>query len=433
MMLPNILARRTRHISWAPGGWLVSGSTTGIDTDILTLTCPDDFVAIRVGFTNINPAPYLITKVIAAVTPALGDFVNPPGDAAWTTLTFAHGGFAANAVVRVSDAPTVITVRGNDRDLASGRNDLPCWTWTDWTPLSSVRRSDVADAPRAVMLRVLLPAGCVHTRPNGGLLEYHSRPDMNRGFQYVGGHVPGDFVSSPRPMAATASLLGRSNPPISCVQFLTTHDGIVGMTTGDSHHQGTSTTTQFWNYLLRATVEIGRRHVGRVPFGYWSTARGGADSGWFFASLTQVLPVAKPSFVVLPGWSFNEVNGTVHADQSATGLFFARLLMAAEECLTAGAIPVFLTGFPRDPGGMTAVQVGPWRAVRESVLALRETGALVVDSATLFGNRSAGVLDGTYLPDLSNDRAHPNDAGHAALAQALIPIIEKFSGVAADS
>ena len=252
---------------------------------------------------------------------------------------------------------------------------------------------------------------------------------MNRGFDYVVGHVPADVVTVPQPIFAPAACLGRSNPPISCVQFLTVNEGIVGMTTGDSHHQGTGTTSQFYNYLLQATVQLGARHVGRIPFGYWSTARGGANSGQFFPSLAQVLPIAMPSFVVLPGWTYNEMNGNTHADQAATDLFFSRLMMAAEACSRIGAIPIFLTPFPRDAGGMTSVQVGPWRKLYQLIMGLRETGALVVDATTLFGNRADGQLDGTYLPDCTYDNAHPNDDAHAKLAKAMIQMIEDLFGL----
>jgi hypothetical protein len=231
-----------------------------------------------------------------------------------------------------------------------------------------------------------------------------------------------------RPSSRRRPVWDSSTPPASCVQFLTVNEGVVGMTTGDSHHQGTNTTTQFWNYLLQATVELGARHVGRMPFGYWSTARGGADSGLFFPSLVQVLPVARPSFVVLPGWTYNEMNRAVHADQTAIDRFFARLIMTAESCIDEGAIPIFLTPFPRDPGGMTPVQLGPWRGLRASILALGEAGAVVLDAATMFGRRSDGHLDGTYLPQYSDDHMHPNNAAHAALARDLVAIIEGLCG-----
>ena len=148
-----------------------------------------------------------------------------------------------------------------------------------------------------------------------------------------------------------------------------------------------------------------------------------------FPSLTNLLPVAEPSFVMLPGWTYNEMSGGVHADQAATDVFFARLIMAAETCIKHGATPIILTPFPRDPGGMTPIQVGPWRNLRSSILALREGGAVVLDATPLLGQKSGGQLDGTYLPEYSDDHAHPNDAGHAALATVLVPMIERLCGL----
>ena len=120
MLVSSRPVSRTGHISWAPSGWLVSGTTAGVDTDFLTLTCPDDFVAIRVGFTNINSEPCQVTKVIAAASRTLGDFANPVGDATWTALTFANRGASLNNIINCGDAPTTITVAGNDDQRATG-------------------------------------------------------------------------------------------------------------------------------------------------------------------------------------------------------------------------------------------------------------------------------------------------------------------------
>ena len=356
----------------------------------------------------------------------MGDCANPTGLSAWTPLTFANRGLPTEAIVTGNDAPTAFEVHGNVTDAATGLTGIPSWTWTDWTPLSSVDRVDHHGAPRVIMIRVLLPKGSTHTRPNGGFLEYHLHPEMNQGFDYVAGHVPADVVTFPQPIQAEAACLGRTNSPVSCVQFLTRKQGIVGMAVGDSHHQGTSTTTQFWNYLFRATIAMAAGHLGHVPFGYWSVAQGGADSRWFFPSLANLLPVAKPSFVVLPGWTYNEMSGNLHADRGANEAFFARLMMAAENCSEHGATPIFLTPFPRDRGGMTSLQVEPWLNLRNNILALREAGAIVVDATPMLGHTSGGQLDGTYLPEFSDDHAHPNDAGHAVIATKLIPVIERL-------
>jgi hypothetical protein len=198
---------------------------------------------------------------------------------------------------------------------------------------------------------------------------------------------------------------------------------------GDSHHQGTSTTTQFWNYLLRSTVALNARYKGQVPFGYWTTAQGAADSELIFGRLNGILEVARPSFVVLPGWTYNEKTLTVHADHIANMNFFSRLLMASEACVRAGAVPIFLTPFPRDARSMTPVQLRAWRALHTAIASLRDSGAMVLDAASILTHRTNGALDGTYRSEYSDDEAHPNDAGHAAVSAALTPMIERVCGL----
>jgi len=74
-------------------------------------------------------------------------------------------------------------------------------------------------------------------------------------------------------------------------------------------------------------------------------------------------------------------------------------------------------------------QIIPWRRLRASIMALRETGAIVLDATSLLGQSSCGEFDGTYLPKYSDDQIHPNDHGHAALAIELTRIIEKLCGL----
>jgi|HubBroStandDraft_1064217.scaffolds.fasta_scaffold06645_5 hypothetical protein len=427
-MPPGHTARRTRHISWAPSGWLVDHTTAHRSTDFVTLTCPDDFLAIRLGFTNINLEPYVITKAIAIASTTPHDHVNPTGVSFWRPLTFANNGRAVDEIVVAADAPTTITVWGR-RDQPSHAPGAAHWTWTDWAPLSSVRRTDSADAPRVVMIRLLLPEGCHRTTPNGGLMEFHRDPAMNLGSCYVGGQIPLDLVTVPETVSVRDANIGIAFPAVSCVQFLTRNEGFLGMAAGDSHHQGTSTTTQYWNYLMRSTLELNARHAGRIPFGYWSTAQGGADSDYFFSRLTNVLDVARPSFVVLPGWSYNDTNLTVHADHMANLTFLSRLLMTAEACARSGAVPVFLTPFPRDAASMTPVQVAAWRSLRDTICSLRESGAVVLDATPILARQANGLMDGTYQPEYTDDTVHPNDAGHAALAAALTPVIERVCGL----
>ena len=40
-----------------------------------------------------------------------------------------------------------------------------------------------------------------------------------------------------------------------------------------------------------------------------------------------------------------------------------------------------------------------------------------------------GQFDGTYLPQYTDDQVHPNDAGHAAVAELLTPLISAICGL----
>ena len=206
-------AQLTKIVSWAPSGWLVRGVTTTIDTDFITLCCPDDFVAIRAGFTNISSSPYAIDKVIAAASTTLGDAANPTGNVTWTPLTFLNGGVDADSIVAQAGAPTQIMVQGCRPGAASENAAIPSWTWSDWVPLPSVARTDSPGAPRVLMLRVLLPAGCNHTRPNGGFLEYHASPDMNSRLRLRRRTRPGGSRHSAWDHLRTGLLPGRNQSP----------------------------------------------------------------------------------------------------------------------------------------------------------------------------------------------------------------------------
>ena len=132
----------------------------------------------------------------------------------------------------------------------------------------------------------------------------------------------------------------------------------------------------------------------------------------------------RPGFVILPGWTYNDTVDGVAADDAACRLFFARLVMAADAVSAAGAIPIFLTPFPRDRESMTASVLGPWRRLRNDILAMRLSGATVIDTTSILGATPDGVFDGTYLPEFSDDQVHPNDAGHAAIAERLRPVLQ---------
>ena len=212
-------------------------------------------------------------------------------------FTFANSGANVNSLITDPDAPTQIVVAPAAFALCHERNIVPSWTWTDWTPIASRLRTDDAGSPRLLMVRVLLPGNDTVTQPNGNFSGYFAKMAVNHGFEYGAGWIPADLVTGPNLVVDSVGAVnfGMARATVGCIQFLTQNRGIVGMSAGDSHHQGTSTTTQFLNYLLRATVLLASGWVGKVPFGYVSTAVGGATSEQFFSMLLSLLPAVRPS------------------------------------------------------------------------------------------------------------------------------------------
>jgi hypothetical protein len=447
--------RRSGCYSWMFSGWmhaaeLVQGRR---GTEFVTIGVPDDFYAVRVGLANLSRSSWTASKIIACASGCWNDYINPLDAAgvlrpssAWSPVTFGNGGADRSSLVTAADAPDEIVVAAKSHDSRAdsppaGDAPNPAWTFTDWVPCASAA-ADPVTGMRVLMLRALVPDRQVITYTNGAMDGFAGRPELHAGYDYfLGGMCHGqDRVTDPAYTAAERlqpAILTRNriaNGPVMClIQVMTRHAGIVGLVTGDSHHAGTATTSQTNNFLLRCLLPLGRETRGTLPIGLVNTASGGLTSGQFFPRMTALLPAVRPAFVVLPGWSYNETNEGIHANQTAQNRLFARLLLAAEVVRQAGAVPVFVTPFPRDPTSMTKEVRSVWLACRDTLLTLRCSGELVLDATPLLGATTNGEFTGTYLDGLSLDQMHPNDAGHAAVARALTPIVRQFAGLGAQT
>ena len=424
-------APRRHRLTWAPSAIidmfeLPPGNPY---TQCLAVGCPDDFYAVRVGLPNVADAPYHISRLAACPSDSWNDYVNPTGAAAWTALTFVHQGNDSAAIVSLDNDTFGIDVAPRDPDLSAGETYIPRWTWSDWRPVRSLARADEPGGVRVLMLRMALPNGQTITYASSGFLGYTGRLEIHHGFDYATAKWHADCATTPEAIDPAHAAVGQGVNSMACIQFLTRNPGVTGIVTGDSHHAGTSATAQLLNFALQATVSAGARSVGGIPLGYVTCATGGARSGNFFPRLQTLLPAVRPGFVILPGWTYNDTVDGVAADDAACGIFFARLLMAADEIAAGGAIPIFLTPFPRDRDSMTASVLGPWRRLRNDILAMRLSGATVIDTTSILGATRDGVFDGTYLARFSDDQIHPNDAGHAAIAERLQPVLQAICGI----
>ena len=423
--------RRTRRYSWMVSGWFEPEALAadGGGTACMTVGCADDFVAVRLGFPNVSREPWRITRAIGRPSNGFNDYATPTGDSPWTTFTTRNGGLESDDIVAGDDLPVEIDVRAVD-DTPLVRAAGVRWTWTDWTPMRSLP-PDPATGMRVLMLRALVPSSQTVTFANGQLRGFTGNRTANRGHDVmIGGlkfNIDAVTHTDRDPSVSTQTWIDNQLGPgtlFPMVQFLTHRPGLSGIVAGDSHAQGTSTTEQFSSFLHAATTTLGLEYLNNIPFSMTNCAVGGLGSESFFARWEALLNAVRPSYALLPGWTFNDETGDVKADQTAMDLFFARLLNAAEICEARGILPIILTPFPRDAGSMTPVQQGPWRWLRDTLLALRGSGAVVIDTSAILGNQQNGVFDCTYRASMSSDQMHPNDDGHAAIARAIMQTIK---------
>jgi hypothetical protein len=413
-------------------------------TQSLAISVPDDFYAVRVGFLcHYGSEAFEVPLIKACASTGFNDGMNPIGGGAWVRLTAAMAGADVDRVVLAPDAPAALPMPAIVRDPATGRSDIPQLVWSDWTALPSAPPD--AEGWRWCFIRQVIPAGYGFSYVMGnfdGLLDgsagnrgngYCLRPANCALADYVtDAHTTADQPPMNPELASIYHWWAGS--PIAIVQFMTVHDGITIMNVGDSHHSGLATTGDANTAVFQAASSLGRTLVGTLPVGIVNAAWPGANAQMFFGSATRLLPAVRPSIVVLPGWTFNEPDASgLLATPAANGAFSAQLLQFADLCLQHGAVPIYTTPYPRDPECMSdATRLAAWRALRQTILGMRESGSIVVDTTpVLSAADDDGSLLGTYKPGLSDDSVHPNDAGQAVVAGVLRPALEQAMLLAA--
>ena len=406
--------KKTRRTSYMVSGWIESLrlDKEGGGTACLTVGCPDDFYAVRLGFPNISPDAWRLTKIIGRASEAFNNFVTPTGPAPWVT-------FMSSDERPVEEICVLGKPPSDRRDIA--------WTWTDWAPIASVAPAQ-PNGLRALFLRALVPSEQTVSYAVGQLRTLLGNRALNHGFDNFLGGIKFNFdrVSNPDSEETTGTWIDNqlaAGSLFPLVQFMTKNPGLTGLVVGDSHQQGTSTTEQFTNFVFRAVTKIMPDHIGSVPLGFVNTAVGGLTSAQAFRRMMELIDEVRPSYAILPGWTYNDQTGDVRADRRAVETFFARLLMAIEQCEARGVLPVLMTPLPRDAESMGPAQLEPWHWLRAEILEMGRRGAVVLDATALLGRTSFDKLDGTYRPEFTSDNMHPNDDGHAAAAGLLVPLL----------
>ena len=365
--------RRTNRISWMVSGRIIPAALgpNGGGTTCLTIGCPDDFHAVRLGFVNTNAQPWTVSKVIGCASSGFGDYVIPAGGAGWVPFTFAAGGQDRDELVTAPDAPTEIIVAGSRTNSDSDEARPLAWTWTDWAPIQSIE-PDPRTNMRVLMLRALVPSDQTICFASGQLRALTGNTELNRGFDCFVGGIKFNFdrVSDPTSNAGDTTDIWRDNQLaggslIPMVQFLTKNAGIVGIDAIGSDQPAPFGAEDTATCLYRTTTELGRRLIGTIPFGMVNGGVGDSALPSFLPGLETLLHAVRPSFVVLP------CSDTGSDDSETTG----RLVKAVELCRADGALAFVLPATSGQSGQATET---------DALLQLKTAGAVVLASSPAF-------------------------------------------------
>lgn len=424
--------KKSRKISYMLSGW-IEPKTLGIEeggTACLTIGCSSEFHAVRIGFANKLKNPWTLNKVMGIASSGYNDFVNPIGNSSWVNFSSSTNSNHLNNVIECNNKSEKIIVKENPEIYSIHNDGNVFWTWTNWASISSLD-PDPVTGMYVLMLRALVPSNQEICYAVGQMRSLINNIDINGGFEYFVGGLKFDIdrVNTQETKESTASWLDNQlavGSIFPIVQFLTKDPGITGMVVGDSHQQGTSTTEQLTNFLYRTMTKY-NKNKERLPFGIVNSAQGGLTSQIFFERMHHLLDSISPSFVVLPGWTYNDVHNGIHADEITVQAFFAQLLLAAEECNIRQILPIFTTPFPRNSTSMGEIQMKPWLWLHNQILSLQESGEIVIDSTEIFGKKDGNLFDGTYKIEFSTDLSHPNDSGHEEISKKLFSIINTLT------
>ncbi len=282
--------------------------------------------------------------------------------------------------------------------------------WSDYVPFRIVPRVDGGVQPLiavAVTVRGGFSFACQGHRSFNGNAA-HNRNRRHYGFWAVRSGT--DWTDN------LAGANGWQYPgptywtPLFAVQYLTTSPGIQVVSSGDSlaaSPQSDGFSTAGW----RACADLS---TPAMPYAYASLAWGGVGYGVYEPHLMMNAPAIEPSILLKQVISRNGVAGAKDMEM----LLGLALSDADQLARSYGTRTIFWT-----PGGEPSWDGNPdyidgFVCMRDRLAALAKTGtAPLVDGPSALAPPSAPW---NYLPGMSDDDTHPNDAA----SEAVVPLVK---------
>lgn len=354
------------------------------------------FDAIQIGIANDRTTGTITCGPVKVSTPAVyGDGNNSAGT--WANVTF-------------SGSPTVVLP--NATDAAD-----PTVTFSDWIPISSVARTDIAGGFPLLFVRSLMPASTT-TFPVAFTGVTSTAWATKSDGRIWGSHRQiGDQVSTPSGFNVVTET---SAHIVYAVRFRSRGKVVTVAGFGDSNMAGSNAggaTLYGDGFLTRAGAALSSatRPVSIGNFGW-----GGQTSAQFIKRAERLIPLIQPDIAVYTGFTPND--GTPSA--ASNNLARQNVARFIAVCQANNVVPVLVNGLPSSGSGYTSPQ-DAFRKTYNAELAAYP-GTLVVDVSTAVGD---GAAPENFRAGLSSDQVHGNDSANTLASVPLATAVASVFGV----
>lgn len=387
------------------------------ETYALTLALEAPFTHVRAILGNASTsAAWTLDRCCAAPSAKINDGFTPV-DASGNAVSFTN--FTTNNAGADGYVPSPAGSASSLTVPVASASGVPALAATDWLQLASLVRADGENLP-LLMLR-----GYCANNPQGpshGINYTTNWPAVNQGRRIQVYRKAGDCVTTPANFTAPGQ--GGSGDYIlfAGVQTYQQGRGFNCMTLGDSLTQGYYTTADANGFGFQACTALSTL---TRPFSIINSGWQGQTTTQFIARGYIDLALLKPDIVVIETSSPNDLPST----QAQFNAMLARAVAFADACVRAGAVPILKTATPY-PTYYSAPNDPLRQAANAVVRALGAAGSYLVldaDAAVTDGGSPLAQIQPAYRT--AGSTGHINDAGHAAIATLLKPLLIAAAGV----
>jgi hypothetical protein len=369
-----------------------------------TLESSVDAGWVRLVYMNDSAAAYTISATAISPSSEINDGYTPKdgtgtnNQTLWTNVTFNNGGANVQPWNQTAGSVATITVPANPNANVA----IPALTYSDWMYFSPLARLDGTTGLPLLLARTYYASG---GRADNVGSPSPSAINPITGRDFISNHSNSNGVATP----SSFSVAGTGYVAPYMVEYYSKVPGATLLSIGDSTIQGFQSTSFVCGFSMRAAAAISSP---ALPIS--SLAQ-----GWTGQIVENYIPrgiiannALQPQFTLILVASQND---PITAAQQDTSWLLA--MQAVQAARSVGSTPILVTPTPWP--SCTTTTLESYRLI--NLNRAKASGLPVVDYNAIVGN---GGNPATLLPQYnSGDNKHVNDAGNAAVAAVLAPML----------